>query len=106
MTLDNFTCHAQPHKDSGSHDTSSSTSTLPVVEMFCFGAPVAVKDRLLKLKDTATYGYLLLKLYVLLEVALGKMYQVLDRTGWAIADTFGKIEMVRETNLLYICASC
>lgn len=81
--------------------TSSSDSTLmtvtdkqPEVELFCFGAPVTLRDRFRKLKDIATCDELLQDPYVLLEVVMSEMYKVMDRTGWAIADIFGKIETV------------
>jgi hypothetical protein len=78
--------------------TSSSQSTLipasvrPIVEMFCFGAPVTVRARLQNLKGCATCEDILLDPYVLLEVVFGEMFKVMDQTGWAISDIFGKIE--------------
>jgi hypothetical protein len=72
----------------------TSTAAQPMVEMFCFGAPVTVRDRFQKLKDTATGKDLLLDPYVLLEIVLGEMYKVMDQKAWAIADIFGKIEKV------------
>jgi hypothetical protein len=80
--------------------TSSSQSTLisasmhPIVEMFCFGAPVTVRARLQKLKACATCEDILLDPYVLLEVVFGEMFKVMDQTGWAISDIFGKVEKV------------
>ena len=80
--------------------TSSSISTLiptsvqPEVELFCFGAPVTLRDRFRKLKDTASCDDLLQDPYVLLEVILDEMYKVLDRTCWTISDIFGTIETV------------
>ncbi|KAF2129100.1 hypothetical protein P153DRAFT_341599 [Dothidotthia symphoricarpi CBS 119687] len=78
--------------------TSSSDSTLAVtpsrsrVELFCFGAPITLRDRFQKFKGLATCDDLLQDPYVLLEIVLEEMYKVLDATGWAIADVFGHIE--------------
>lgn len=80
--------------------TSSSESTLvpkslePEVSMFCFGAPVTLRDRFQKLMNTASCKNILSDPYILLEVVLSDMYEVMDQTGWAIADIFGKIETV------------
>jgi hypothetical protein len=80
--------------------TSSSQSTLvsnqvrPKVEMLCFGAPVIIRNRLQKLKDCGTCEDILLDPYVLLEMVLGEMFTVMDQTGWALSDIFGKIEKV------------
>ncbi|KAF2826166.1 hypothetical protein CC86DRAFT_370248 [Ophiobolus disseminans] len=60
--------------------------------MFCFGAPATLRDRFRKLKDTASCDELMQDPYVFLEVVFDELYKVLDRTGWAISDIFGKIE--------------
>jgi hypothetical protein len=85
---------------SSSEDTLTSTTSQPVVEMFCFGAPVTLRDRFQKLKDTATCEDLLLDPYVLLEVVLGEMHKVMDRTAWAISDIFGKLEKASILDLI------
>jgi hypothetical protein len=85
---------------SSSEDTLTSTTSQPTVEMFCFGAPVTLRDRFQKLKDTATCEDLLLDPYVLFEVVLGEMHKVMDRTAWAISDIFGKLEKASILDLI------
>ncbi|KAJ4369723.1 hypothetical protein N0V83_005486 [Neocucurbitaria cava] len=60
--------------------------------MFCFGAPVTIRDRFQKLKSVATCDDLLQDPYALLEIVLEEMYKVMDQTGWVISDIFGAIE--------------
>lgn len=79
-------------RTTSSQSTLVSASVHPIVEMFCFGAPVTIQYRLQKLKDCATCEDILLDPYVLLEVVFGEMFRVMDQTGWAISDIFGKIE--------------
>jgi hypothetical protein len=88
--------------------TSSSESTLvpkslePEVSMFCFGAPVTLRDRFQKLMNVASCKNILSDPYILLEVVLSDMYEVMDQTGWAIADIFGKIETVSTAIRAYV----
>ncbi|KAH8712192.1 hypothetical protein GQ44DRAFT_811700 [Phaeosphaeriaceae sp. PMI808] len=77
---------------STSEKTLHSTSVQPEVEMFCFGAPVTIRDRFQSLKEKATCEDLLQDPYIFLEVVLSEMYKIMDKTGWAISDIFGKIE--------------
>lgn len=79
--------------------TSSSDATLtitsrPKVELFCFGAPLSLRDRFQQMKGVAICDDLLQDPYALLEIVLDEMYKVLDTTGWTIADIFGEIERV------------
>lgn len=69
-------------------------STHAKVELFCFGAPMALGDRLRKLKTNSTCEDLLQDPYVFLEIVMEEMYKVMDHTGWAISDIFGAIETV------------
>jgi Mg2+ and Co2+ transporter CorA len=85
---------------SSSESTLTSTATNPIVEMFCFGAPMTIRDRFQKLKDVATCEDLLLDPYILLEIVLSEMYKVMDQTGWAISDIFGRIEKASAMNVL------
>jgi Mg2+ and Co2+ transporter CorA len=87
---------------SSSESTLNSTATCPMVELFCFGAPVTIRDRFQKLKDTATCKDILLDPYILLEIVLGEMYKVMDQTGWAISDIFGRIEQASGINVLFM----
>jgi hypothetical protein len=83
---------------SSSESTLHSTSAQPEVEMFCFGAPVAIRDRFQRLKQTATCEELLLDPYVFLEIIISEMYKGMDQTGWMIANIFGKIETVSRSD--------
>jgi hypothetical protein len=66
----------------------------PEVDMFCFGAPLTLRDRFRKLKNATSCKDILSDPYILLEVVLSDMHKVMDQTGWAVADIFGKIEAV------------
>jgi hypothetical protein len=90
---------------SSSESTLSPASTPPKVDMFCFGAPVALRDRFQKLKRNASCEDILLDPYVLLEMVLHEMYKVMDQTGWAIANIFGKIETASHSNSRYCSPS-
>ncbi|KAF9701755.1 hypothetical protein EKO04_000282 [Ascochyta lentis] len=79
-------------RTSSSDATMAIASSEPKVELFCFGAPASLGDRLRKLKDVAICDDLMQDPYVLLEVVLEEMYKVLDQTGWAISQIFGDIE--------------
>lgn len=72
----------------------TATSTTPLVELFCFGAPQSLGERFRKLKDVAICDDLCQDPYVLLEIVLEEMYKLLDQTGWAISHVFGEIETV------------
>jgi hypothetical protein len=99
---DQGSTHAPSRTTTSSSDsTLTSTTAKPIVEMFCFGAPVALRDRFQKLMDTATCEDILLDPYILLEVVLGEMYKVMDRTAWAVSDIFGKIEEASVTDVLF-----
>jgi hypothetical protein len=80
---------------SSSESTLFSASAPPFVELFCFGAPITLRDRFQKLKSIASSDDILLDPYVLLEIVLNEMYKLMDQTGWAIANIFGKMESVR-----------
>ncbi|KAL6707093.1 hypothetical protein ACN47E_004845 [Coniothyrium glycines] len=77
---------------SDSDITLTATSVQAKVDLFCFGAPVAIRDRLQILKSELTCAEILNDPYQLLEIVLEEMYMVMDQVGWAIADVFGKIE--------------
>jgi hypothetical protein len=92
----NIMSHPNRTSSSSSESTLFPASTLPTVELFCFGAPATLRDRFQKLKSIASCDDILADPYVLLEIALNEMYKVMDQTGWAIANIFGKIETVSD----------
>ncbi|KAH7089717.1 hypothetical protein FB567DRAFT_492553 [Paraphoma chrysanthemicola] len=77
---------------SSSGSTLISSSVRPEVELFCFGAPTTIRDRFQKLMEAASCEEILEDPYILLEAVIHELYKVLDRSGWIVADIFGKIE--------------
>ena len=90
-------------KTFSSNETMVAASAESSIELFCFGAPSSIGDRFRKLKDVAICDDLVQDPYVLLEVVLEEMYQVLDQTGWAISRVFGDIEIV--SPITNVCCS-
>jgi hypothetical protein len=91
-------------RTSSSDATLTIASTRPRVELFCFGAPLPLRDRFQRMKGVAICDDLLQDPYALLEIVLEEMYKVLDQTGWTIADVFGKMEKVRHLRS-FVCFS-
>lgn len=80
---------------SSSDDTLTTAPVQAKAEMFCFGAPITLRDRFQRMMNLATCDDILQDPYVLLEVVLEEMHKVMDRTGWTLSDVFGNIELVR-----------
>ncbi|KAJ8111521.1 hypothetical protein OPT61_g5900 [Boeremia exigua] len=79
-------------RTSSSEVTMFAPSAEPLVQLFCFGAPMSIGDRFRRLKDVAICDDLVQDPYVLLEVVYEEMYKTLDMTGWAVSHVFGGIE--------------
>lgn len=79
---------------SDSDDTLTSIPALPVVELFCFGAPITFQSRFRALIGMATCDDLVRDPYILLEMTFEEMYKVLDWTSWNVSDIFGPTETV------------
>jgi hypothetical protein len=75
--------------------------TRPRVELFCFGAPVALRDRFQKMVGVAICDDLLQDPYALLEIVLEEMYKVLDLSGWTVSTIFGDMERVSGFDFLF-----
>jgi hypothetical protein len=87
-------------RTSSSDATMAVALTRPRVELFCFGAPVALRDRFQKMMGVAICDDLLQDPYALLEIVLEEMYKVLDSSGWTVSQIFGDMEMVINSDFL------
>jgi hypothetical protein len=87
-------------RTSSSDATMAVALTRPRVELFCFGAPVALRDRFQNMMGVVICDDLLQDPYVLLEIVLEEMYKVLDSSGWTVSQIFGDMEMVINSDFL------
>lgn len=86
-------------KSSASDSTLAAPSIQAQVELFCFGAPIALKSRFHELVKVSSCDEIMQDPYILLEIVFEEMYRVLDRAGWIVADIFGAIETVKQSSL-------